>query len=300
MAQSAKKYGAVNMEDLSGILNNSANVMDACISKVLVRYALNIKISLEKAVLTCFIEWIDNRDVFYSVENYLEATYGDKDEIDRLCLFDSNGVFDDAEFESLDRNSEDGYDQSMEEEILNNARLILAAKNLCIALSNPNRIWNVGYTQGPSKIFAMISMDILLNIRNGNKSEYELLQFLIYCSLKSIIGQKDAYKSNMSFVFSRAFCSPNKKEKELIKKYSKQYHWGKIIMELQLHWGLKYYSYYTKGFYFSFRLTPERLAVYAEKHKVNVKIKAINQAKPQDRDNAIKIAIAELNERLTQ
>lgn len=54
-----------------------------------------------------------------------------------------------------------------------------------------------------------------------------------------------------------------------IRAYANEYRINKIKTALQKSWGLKYYSRYTRGFYFSFKLAIDILVLEAEKRRKN-------------------------------
>ena len=65
----------------------------------------------------------------------------------------------------------------------------------------------------------------------------------------------------------------------LKEKYAKRYHIDKVLIELQLSWGLKLYSDHTRGFYLSFTKSLEDLALINEQAKRSTKVEKLAEAK---------------------
>ena len=60
-----------------------------------------------------------------------------------------------------------------------------------------------------------------------------------------------------------------------------EYKRNKIINKLQLDWGLKYYSRYTRGFYFSFKMSLEKLITIAESKRQSTRLKELKDKKKE-------------------
>ena len=125
------------------------------------------------------------------------------------------------------------------------------------------------------KVVTSVRKDIIEDFRLNYKTEFEVVSFLAFCGLRSIIGVKPYCKTENQFLLSR-MCGYEKKvplnnrfEKlsDTIKPYANEYQMKKIKNELVNNWGLKYYSRYTRGFYVSFKLTLEELIEQAEKRR---------------------------------
>lgn len=124
-----------------------------------------------------------------------------------------------------------------------------------------------------------ISKDMIFDFYKNKKSEFEIVCFLAFASLKSII-QKQVYKKiTNEYLLNRM--SGNSKSgapiNPLLKKYSNRYQLDKIKTELQLNWGLKYYAVKTRGFYVSFTMPLNELAVIAERKNRSYKLKLLKE-----------------------
>lgn len=76
----------------------------------------------------------------------------------------------------------------------------------------------------------------------------------------------------------------------LEKKYSKRYHIDKVLMELQLNWGLNLHAAQgMRGFRLSFKKDIEKIAVINEMKKRKTKIEALKERKKRASENAKKI-----------
>ena len=155
-----------------------------------------------------------------------------------------------------------------------------------------------------------ISKEMIFDFYKNKKSEFEIVCFLAFASLKSII-QKQVYKKiTNEYLLNRM--SGNSKSgayiNPLLKKYSNRYQLDKIKTELQLNWGLKYYAVKTRGFYVSFTMPLNELAVIAERKNRSYKLKqlkekikeASRQAKEKVKNEKLPVIISnELNNNST-
>ena len=124
-----------------------------------------------------------------------------------------------------------------------------------------------------------ISKEMIFDFYKNKKSEFEIVCFLAFASLKSII-QKQVYKKiTNEYLLNRM--SGNSRTgapiNPLLKKYSNRYQLDKIKTELQLNWGLKYYAVKTRGFYVSFTMPLNELAVIAERKNRSYKLKLLKE-----------------------
>ena len=130
-----------------------------------------------------------------------------------------------------------------------------------------------------------IEANILLDYKNNEKTEFEKVVLLAYLSIKSILGTKTYCKTNKELLFSRMSGSTKTTSSinnELV-KYLTRYNFEKIITELSYDWNLKYYSYYTKGFYVSFKLTSAELITKGEANRQSNRIKFLKSEKAEIR-----------------
>lgn len=122
-----------------------------------------------------------------------------------------------------------------------------------------------------------LNLDVFLEYRDNEKSEFEKVTLLGFLAIKSILGKKTFCKLDNKYWLSRM--SGESKSKEIseldpkIQKYSNEYQTKKIKTELKHNWRLKTYSRYTRGFYVSFKLDLEALIFEAEKKRKTVKEK---------------------------
>jgi hypothetical protein len=127
-------------------------------------------------------------------------------------------------------------------------------------------------------IFPMVNIDLLSNFLKNEKTEFEIMQFLTFIGIKSVIGTKQCIKTNYDLIFARAFGYNSIKDvpKTLSKviqpiydKYKIRWHRDKIKNELEDSWNLITYSNNTRGFFVSVdsKFSLEKLALVAESSK---------------------------------
>ena len=113
--------------------------------------------------------------------------------------------------------------------------------------------------------------------KNEEKTKLDLICLRAFLALKSIIGNKIFAKTNYELMFSRIIgrnaINLEFMDSDIWSFYSKRRQREKIINNLQDNWHLKYYSYYTRGFYVSFNLERKQLIEKAEKSKASTKKK---------------------------
>ena len=127
-------------------------------------------------------------------------------------------------------------------------------------------------------IFPMVNKESLFNFRDNEKTEFEIMQFLTFIGIKSVLGTKQYIKTNYGLIFARAFgynsvkAMPDALSKEIqpiYNKYAIRWHRDKIKNELEDNWNLKTYSNNTRGFYVSVdsKCSLENLALVGESSK---------------------------------
>ena len=135
-----------------------------------------------------------------------------------------------------------------------------------------------------------ITKDMIFDFYENDKTQFEIVCFLSFAALKSIIQDQGYKKMTNEYLLSRM--SGNSKSKAdidpTLKPFTSRYQLDKIKQELQLNWGLKYYSNKARGFYVSFTMPLDKLAMIAEKKNKTYKLKQLKQMKQQARDKAIK------------
>jgi hypothetical protein len=146
---------------------------------------------------------------------------------------------------------------------INNSQLLKELQNIDVPANSPK----VG-----------IKKSMLNQFRNEEKTSFEEKVFRAFCSLKSIIGSKPFYKSNNEYLEARmwGFATIKEYQESKIESLSR-YSLDKIKIELQLHWGLEYYSNRTRGFYFSFSVSLETIINYAEQKRVTYQKKELQK-----------------------
>lgn len=111
-----------------------------------------------------------------------------------------------------------------------------------------------------------INKDIIFDFYKNDKSEFEIVCFLAFAALRSIIQTKPYCKITNGFLLARMAGLRSSKDitriPDAIKKYDNRYQLDKIKKELQNAWGLKLYARYTRGFYVSFKMNKYEDLVY--------------------------------------
>jgi hypothetical protein len=122
--------------------------------------------------------------------------------------------------------------------------------------------------------FAGISKNKIFEFRDSEKTEFELVVFAAYLGIRSILGQKEFVRTNREMIKARmlGFCNHamlKENENEIpfhILKYTKRYHYERILEELELNWHLKIITQLRKGtFVGKGEMTYEELFSIAER-----------------------------------
>lgn len=143
----------------------------------------------------------------------------------------------------------------------------------------------------------MVGINIGMYFEYKNeKTEFEKVCLLGFLSIKSILQNKAYCKIDNNFWLSRmdGKAKSMKCKSDLSKElmpFSNHYQMRKIKNELRANWNLKTYSYFTRGFYVSFKLNIEQLIFEAEKRRKSAQEK---QYKNQEKEARI-IALERLN-----
>lgn len=132
-----------------------------------------------------------------------------------------------------------------------------------------------------------INKEMMFDFYKNKKSEFEIVCFLAFCALKSII-QRQVYKSTGNdYLFSR-MSGNNKKGEDidpLLKRYKGRYQRDKLINELRLSWGLKYVAgnrdMGVRGFYVSFTMPINSLALIAVRNNKKYKLEKLEKEKKE-------------------
>ncbi|MBK6664929.1 MAG: hypothetical protein IPG48_01935 [Saprospiraceae bacterium] len=154
--------------------------------------------------------------------------------------------------------------------------------------------------------FTSISSEMAKDFIHADKPEIMKVTLLAFLALKSISGSNDgAVKSNKQLLFSRMaglskpLANPLEGNFEayqdeflatIPESLHKWYHrrgFEKIKNQLQVFWGVSYYSYRIRGFYFSFKMPLEHLIKFAESQRIGLKVKSIHEQTKAARQKAI-------------
>jgi hypothetical protein len=155
--------------------------------------------------------------------------------------------------------------------------------------------------------FSSISVDMAKDFAHNQKSEIQMATLLSFLAMKSIAGSNDgAVKTNKQLLFSRMaglakpLAKPHgtnfeayddeflKTIPEALHKYYHRRGWEKVRNQLQVHWGVQYYSYRIRGFYFSFKMPLEALVKHAESKRMGLQLKDLKAQTKAAREKAVK------------
>ncbi len=176
-----------------------------------------------------------------------------------------------------------------------------AAKYYDISLGNVQAAYNNGYElyheYGAKVAKASINKDIIFDFYRNKKSELDIAVFCAFCATKSILGVKSYCKTNKVLIHARMFGFNNSQgmkdgKNKIQEKYLKRYNFDKVMKELQFNWGLNAISNHCRGFYISFDMGLEELAVISEK----AKRKSRENLLRQEKEEAIKKAFLLVNQ----
>lgn len=136
-----------------------------------------------------------------------------------------------------------------------------------------------------------IRTDLILEFNNNEKSEFDNVCFLAYIALRSIIQKQSYTKATNDYLLNRMVGNSSKGGilPQWIMKYNNEYQMKKIKQALQLKFGLKYYAYHTRGFWFSFSMPLDALVLIAERNKLKSKAKQLQIDTKKAREQALNI-----------
>ena len=126
-----------------------------------------------------------------------------------------------------------------------------------------------------------ISVSMIFDFYKNEKSEFEIVTFLAFAAIRSII-QKQAYtKITNDYLIGRMSGNKGKGDSinPLLAKYTSRYQLDKIKQELENNWGLKLYGNKTRGYYVSFKLDIKSLIYQAERRRKKNKQRKLQQEK---------------------
>jgi hypothetical protein len=146
--------------------------------------------------------------------------------------------------------------------------------------------------------FPMVSISLLFNYRDNNKTEFELMQFASYVAIRSILGKKAYCRTNKEMIVCRAFgyssiktlpTMMNKVIKPIFDKYINRYWIDKVLINLELNWEVLTYSNNMRGMCIGMKnkTTIEDLALIAETKKMKNRIAKLKDEKREAREKAL-------------
>ncbi len=144
----------------------------------------------------------------------------------------------------------------------------------------------------------MINLNLLFDFRDNPKSEFEIMQLCAFIAIKSILGIKNAVKTNKNHIQSRIFgyasikhlpTEFNEVTKALYNKYSHRYHIDKVLQHLELNWNIITYSNNLRGLYLAVnnKMNIEQLALLAETKKQKNRILDLKKKKADAKNKAL-------------
>ncbi|WP_150452563.1 hypothetical protein [Arenibacter lacus] len=145
----------------------------------------------------------------------------------------------------------------------------------------------------PNSPMVGINKDMFFDYYKDDKNEFHKVCLLGFLALRSIIQDKRYIKITNNYLWARmdGKAKSIKSIDELsaeIRKYANNYQTRKIKEALSNDWYLRTYSYYTRGFYVSFKLSMEELVLIAETNRASYKNKKRKQEEKEAREKAIK------------
>lgn len=108
----------------------------------------------------------------------------------------------------------------------------------------------------------------------NDHSNFDKAVLLCYIALKSIICDRGYTKTVNNYMLARmdgkthTINSIDELSNE-VRFFATEYQLNKLKTALQRNWGLVYYAYYTRGFYYSFTMTIDNLALHVEKKRLS-------------------------------
>lgn len=165
----------------------------------------------------------------------------------------------------------------------------LVVRNLEHKLRNGRELFDTFSNGNP---LVSINKNIMIDFQS-DKTPFETLTFRAYCSIRSILGDKAFCRATNDYFMARMrgfravtdWFDSNRADPLT------RYELDKLKAELQLNWGLVYYSKQTRGFYISYKMTLENLILKAEEKRQSNKMKKLKNIK----DEAYQKAMEKLN-----
>ena len=138
-----------------------------------------------------------------------------------------------------------------------------------------------------------INKNICFDYYQHNKTPDQIAVLLAFLAIKSIIGSKPYYKTNINQIGTRmaGFASIKNIDEipEQLAQFLTRRKFDKIKFELQINWNVNFYSHYTRGLYVSNTLTIDQLVFEAEKNRKSNKEKELKTKQKEAREKALRI-----------
>ena len=149
------------------------------------------------------------------------------------------------------------------------------------AISNAKEILNRMPAKYPT---TGIEKDMYFDYYKNYKDEFDIICLAAFFAIRSILGKKPYCKTNKDFIRARMFGYITAKELPtqltlLQEKYKARRQMNNVLNELEINWHLKILCNHNRGFYLSFDLSYDDLALIIEKNKQITKIQQITKAK---------------------
>lgn len=131
-----------------------------------------------------------------------------------------------------------------------------------------------------------VSVDTLLDLYYNGRTykEDDKVRFLMFAAFKSFFADgKKAISTTNNYLFARMDGKQNKVKhftelpEPLQVYYNSRRKRTRLINDLQLDWGLRYYSFRMEGFWVSFDLTNKQLISLAEARRKKNRLKELNE-----------------------
>jgi hypothetical protein len=129
-----------------------------------------------------------------------------------------------------------------------------------------------------------IEKDMLFDYYKNEKDDFGIICLSAFLGIRSILGKKPYDKTNKALIHARMFGYVTAKElpaelTPLQEKYKIRWHMDKLMEELQVNWHLKVLWNHTRGFYITFDLSYEEMALIIEKEKQITKFQQLKELK---------------------
>jgi len=130
-----------------------------------------------------------------------------------------------------------------------------------------------------------LNIETFFDFYKNEKSEYEIRCLAGFLAVKSILGNKAYCLTNKNHIWARMLGYPSiKSMPEMpteLERIRKRWQMDKLLLELEMNWSLKIYSFRQHGLYVSFDLEYSKLKEMAEMKKYKNKVAAFKEMKKQ-------------------